>query len=396
MAKTVDVYGLIEEIRLRPVLWDLKHEQNSNRAVVQNCWENIAKILKADVRICKGRWRTLRDTHSALQRRGVFNMKRRWRYLDALYFLNGQERKRKRRKGENNADDLLASGDSWEGNTTTYNGNEAAKRKVEIGDKNSLNSILNGSDIVEHKNLNEDYNKFYTIFCDEEEQRREMDLMDGLIHNDDNAFDDLLDISEDSEDMLPTSHNIWDRSGVEIVKPIDKDTNNYAQPPHKECPKASSDVNIKRTFADDDSINQSSHSISILRKPKNVYNSSASRTQLPTKHVHFPENLGQARVSSKKPTQVHANNFSVPVSDDPDYNFLMSFLPYMKAMNHLQILKFRSGMCEQMLTILNPHTNGRQSTGSLQRNPTVAVMPNYLTGSSANNVAINAVTSTTS
>ncbi|XP_075160896.1 uncharacterized protein LOC142233759 [Haematobia irritans] len=43
-----------------------------------------------------------------------------------------------------------------------------------------------------------------------------------------------------------------------------------------------------------------------------------------------------------------------PFTKDPDTNFLMSFEPYMKQMNSLQNLQFRSGLSELLLKILTP------------------------------------------
>ena len=84
-------------------------------------------------------------------------------------------------------------------------------------------------------------------------------------------------------------------------------------------------------------------------------NSSCKCTQRTDEQVHFLEDLGreeQKLITSTKQEITRSSNLDH--IGDPDYNFLISFLPQIKKMNELQNLQFRAKISEIVLNILAP------------------------------------------
>lgn len=86
-------------------------------------------------------------------------------------------------------------------------------------------------------------------------------------------------------------------------------------------------------------------------KENDILTSSAERSE---KRIDFLELLEKEEQKLMRSTQKDEQRSTTDHSGDPDYNFLISFLPQMKKMNDLQNLQFRTRMSELVLNILAP------------------------------------------
>jgi hypothetical protein len=63
----IEAEMLIEEIRKRHAIWDIRDSNHHNKTIIGNAWFSISKALDASEAECKTRWRELRDNyHRAL------------------------------------------------------------------------------------------------------------------------------------------------------------------------------------------------------------------------------------------------------------------------------------------------------------------------------------------
>lgn len=90
------------------------------------------------------------------------------------------------------------------------------------------------------------------------------------------------------------------------------------------------------------------------------------------------ERLIQSTQEDIKSTNTHLD------AEDPDRNFLLSFLPHMKKMNDLQNLQFRSQMSQMILNVLLPPTSTNVATTSQTALPPLTPNPHLVRGT--NNV----------
>ncbi|KAL7739177.1 hypothetical protein ACLKA6_011932 [Drosophila palustris] len=54
---------LIEEVRERPIIWDLTDKKHFDATFIKSAWESIAEALNKPVQDCKSAWRSLRDSY---------------------------------------------------------------------------------------------------------------------------------------------------------------------------------------------------------------------------------------------------------------------------------------------------------------------------------------------
>ncbi|XP_054733524.1 uncharacterized protein LOC129241299 [Anastrepha obliqua] len=109
MPDDIDVRRLIEEVKARPIIWQVPYGMYKDRAVTPPKWAEIAAILGVDVKRCKRKWKNLRDAYRAEVRRidrreerlkasGVYdssvNIQSKWAYFEPMSFINDTRRPR--------------------------------------------------------------------------------------------------------------------------------------------------------------------------------------------------------------------------------------------------------------------------------------------------------------
>ncbi|XP_053953235.1 uncharacterized protein LOC128860035 [Anastrepha ludens] len=107
MPDDLDVRRLIEEVKARPILWDLRY--GKDRTNTPPKWAEIAAILGVDVEHCKRKWKNLRDAYRAELRRterrverlkasgdydSSMNIGSKWAYFEPMSFINDTRRPR--------------------------------------------------------------------------------------------------------------------------------------------------------------------------------------------------------------------------------------------------------------------------------------------------------------
>ncbi|XP_036335450.1 transcription factor Adf-1-like [Rhagoletis pomonella] len=86
---------LIEEVRQRPVIYDLGLEDYKNLRKKDFVWREVASNVHLDEAMCKKRWKGLQDCYKRCKRMelstsgsGAETPRRKWRYLEAMSFLD--------------------------------------------------------------------------------------------------------------------------------------------------------------------------------------------------------------------------------------------------------------------------------------------------------------------
>ncbi|XP_049767227.1 uncharacterized protein LOC126100640 isoform X2 [Schistocerca cancellata] len=61
----MDVEQLINEVKLRPAIWDQRLGEYHNRDVISSLWNEVAQECCSDVKTAKSKWKHLRDNYRA-------------------------------------------------------------------------------------------------------------------------------------------------------------------------------------------------------------------------------------------------------------------------------------------------------------------------------------------
>ncbi|XP_075160529.1 uncharacterized protein LOC142233475 isoform X2 [Haematobia irritans] len=307
----MDVFRLIEEVRARPALWDFSHPDNKSRTAVPKMWQEVAKSLKVvDAEQCKRKWKNIRDTYNALLKRrnqqiekakelGVYNPQKdygsKWLYFQSMEFLkNSGKRKRSTLDVEEGTEDDIQS---------------HKDRRI------TMESIHISSD--EEVDDNEDLEKENIQYTTQHQNT--IDPKD-LLH------------------QLPPSTTIYS-----VTKEKTKNVASPKQPPPPPPPPPlQASQPSPPVLAEANNVNRP------MRKPP-----SPPKSCKCANNVEFLENLEQQEQQLIKSTQEDIKRTECHIND-PDYNFLISFLPQLKQMDDLQNLKFRSRLCDLVLDIMAP------------------------------------------
>ncbi|XP_039964769.1 probable serine/threonine-protein kinase fhkB [Bactrocera tryoni] len=109
MPNDLDVRRLIEEVKARPIIWDVRYGEYKDRTNTPQKWAEIAASLGVDVEHCKRKWKNLRDAYRAEVRRSERRVERlkasgnydssmdvrsKWAYFDQMSFINDSRRPR--------------------------------------------------------------------------------------------------------------------------------------------------------------------------------------------------------------------------------------------------------------------------------------------------------------
>ncbi|KAK3925146.1 Transcription factor Adf-1 [Frankliniella fusca] len=140
----MDLRRLIEEVRVRPALWDQNHQHRHNHGVLDVLWEDVAKLFNMSPEETRKKWKGLRDTFRRELRKCPNGFEEdlseddypQWVFFKHLMFLKGQMKARRRGEYE-----------------SVYNGSpHPVNVKEEPADEDS-EDVLNPTDNVEQASL---------------------------------------------------------------------------------------------------------------------------------------------------------------------------------------------------------------------------------------------------
>ncbi|XP_058983475.1 uncharacterized protein LOC131804514 [Musca domestica] len=376
MSNEIDAKRLIDEVRKRPALWDLNHEHNKSYTEVGRQWKELAAVLGVeDVEQCRRKWKNLRDSYRALVKRcdlrrardealGIYDpqisYESKWTHFHDLSFIRDKKRKR-RTRFEIEQDQNTNSTDDCNHEANVFD------IKVEP------TSFMDGGD--------------QEVFFIEE-------------FDDDDA--DMTDLEfQDIDTLLPEQQFKHIPAKISVIN--GPKTSNEAQ-------KTSSTTTPPVIHSNEATTSPSSRlplplppaiKVAILPKEttptlnnndnntKEFSNSSRSE-----KNVHFLENLEREEHKLMQSTREDIHR-AIDHSGDPDYNFLVSFLPHMKKMNDLQNLQMRARMSDLVLNILSQPGQHQAASSPAAANSARGNNPQYSSFHNRN-FTINAATSTSS
>ncbi|XP_055842600.1 transcription factor Adf-1-like [Episyrphus balteatus] len=85
---------LILEVEANPALYNKSERSYSDRYKKEEGWQNIAIVLNADVKLCRERWKNLRDTFAKCYKKEKYTpsgsqapIKISWPYYEIMKFL---------------------------------------------------------------------------------------------------------------------------------------------------------------------------------------------------------------------------------------------------------------------------------------------------------------------
>ncbi|XP_067626570.1 uncharacterized protein [Eurosta solidaginis] len=85
---------LIEEVRKMPIIYNLGLEDYKNTKKKELAWRQVSSAMQSEGK-CKKRWKGLRDSYKRIKRSqllasgsGAPSPKRKWRYMEAMSFLD--------------------------------------------------------------------------------------------------------------------------------------------------------------------------------------------------------------------------------------------------------------------------------------------------------------------
>ncbi|XP_011195068.1 uncharacterized protein Adf1_41 isoform X2 [Zeugodacus cucurbitae] len=93
---------LIEEVRNRPLLYDLGHRDYKNLKKKNYAWKEVAAHTKMGELECKRKWKSLRDSYKRGKKieqnasgRGAEIPRKTWKYMEAISFLDNVKNSRR-------------------------------------------------------------------------------------------------------------------------------------------------------------------------------------------------------------------------------------------------------------------------------------------------------------
>ncbi|XP_005187030.2 uncharacterized protein LOC101889543 [Musca domestica] len=310
MWNDTDIRRLIHEVRSRPVLWEIRHRKSYKE--IKQQWKEVAAVVGIDVHQCRRKWANLRDAYRALVRRCENHQQRdsKWIYYKDLSFIRENKRiRRKKRPKVDQAVQSICNGSTQNDNVSDLV--EISKIKIEspeIGDEQRY-SEDDDADVID---------RLYMEFEQEYGWSAEETNINSI---------------QPQQNVKQTSANI------EVSCNDNKKSNKSFEP------KQSKDVGtITTTAPTSTSIEAATQTI-----PSPVANKNQGNCHCPSRIEGLQQELRSLLKMTQNVTisaQTHAN--------DPNFNFLVSFLPQLKQMNPIQNAEFRARMSSLVLNILMP------------------------------------------
>ncbi|XP_061391589.1 uncharacterized protein LOC133326998 [Musca vetustissima] len=369
----MDVRRLINEVRSRPVLWDANHVKYKCHATITKQWKDIAKALQiANVDECRRKWKNLRDTYRACLNNaerqkekskslGVYEPNKtyisNWVYLNEMSFIREFVRLKK------SANDGVSDKDARSKNNSSSNSMDAENVMTDDG-MYSIKEV--DFDLDDSDNLHE-------LLAIKQEFE---DTTTNLIDESNTSRETNTTMYSDIENCLPTFQEIKTATTTTppASKSIQKGLTTFNLPAAiqvKIVPKNScANQPPSSPLTDNTNKNESAAALSQQHDQ-----------QQQQQRIHFLKNLEKEEEKLIKCTQDDmSSTASTPHhgAEDPDRNFLMSFLPHMKRMDDLQNLQFRSQMSQLILNIFIPPSTTNGVAAGNQTLPTLTPNPHLV------------------
>uniref|UniRef100_A0A1I8NAL0 MADF domain-containing protein n=1 Tax=Musca domestica TaxID=7370 RepID=A0A1I8NAL0_MUSDO len=308
MWNDTDIRRLIHEVRSRPVLWEIRHRKSYKE--IKQQWKEVAAVVSIDVHQCRRKWANLRDAYRALVRRCENHQQRdsKWIYYKDLSFIRENKRiRRKKRPKVDQAGQSICNGSTQNDNVSDLV--EISEIKIEL------------PEIGDEQRYSED---------DDE------DVIDRLYMEFEQEYG--WSAEETNINSNQPQQNVKQTSAAVEVSCNDNKRSNKSF-----VPKQRKDVGTATT--------PSSTSIEAATQttPSPVANEKSENCHCSARF----QNLQQELRSLLKMTQTVTKSAPTHVND-PNFNFLVSFLPQLKQMNPIQNAEFRARMSSLVLNILMP------------------------------------------
>ncbi|XP_061391586.1 uncharacterized protein LOC133326996 [Musca vetustissima] len=308
MWNDTEVRRLIDEVRIRPVLWDVQRRHSSK--ITEKQWKEAAEAVGVDVRQCRRKWGNLRDTYRALLRRyenrikrdkvlGVYNPKIqyeiKWTYYKELSFIRNNKR--------------------------TRCGRQKIHRAQHTNSQDSFNESQSNGELQATEERDD-----YEIFSAGDYREMEGGHYEEYEEFDDDDDDGNDQISTEQFKNLFIPEDEFRRSISATPKSVSSNT----------AKRTAESIRIN-TAMNNETSTQTGTTSNANKKDCNC----SSQNENLLKDIHNVLKLIQQQMST-----------TTNQSQDPDYNFLVSFLPQVKQMNDFQKIQFRARMSDLVLNIL--------------------------------------------
>ncbi|XP_061391582.1 uncharacterized protein LOC133326991 [Musca vetustissima] len=359
MSNEIDAKRLIHEVRVRPALWDLNHEDNKSYNEIGRQWKEVAGVLGVeDVEQCRRKWKNLRDSYRALVKRceqrkardlrmGIsdpnIDYESKWVYFKDLSFIRDKKRKRRSRI-EIEQDQNTNSTDDFE---ESHAISEIKVEPTRIGDDEIYSieefedddCVMDGDMAdVEFEDIQKQNNDYHRSMLNEQHLQRIPATISVISVPHSEATKITNNIPKAS--LKPRMSSL----SSDATKSVNNLTMTSLATPRLTLPVPPT---IKVAIIPKE--NSSATPNDSANKKDDCHCSSRSEN-----NVHFLENLEQEENNLMQSTREDMKRATTDHNGDPDYNFLVSFLPQMKKMNDLQNLQFRARMSDLVLNILVP------------------------------------------
>ncbi|XP_073973162.1 uncharacterized protein [Rhodnius prolixus] len=119
---------LINQMKSRPALWDLRNYNYNNRTLCDREWSKMADALGFEKDAVKAKWKSLRDTYRRELRKAKLGQKSRWVHYPRMSFLRDalEARDRRRAAADTTTRDDTSPASKWYADEDGYCPDETA------------------------------------------------------------------------------------------------------------------------------------------------------------------------------------------------------------------------------------------------------------------------------
>lgn len=299
------------------------------------------------VRMCKRKWINMRDTYYALVRRSkrfkardqqlgipepLVSYESKWPYYKAMSFIEDHKGIRHRSTGESDDHTTSISADDVSKDSQTHSISEIKTEPTQLND-DQMYGLENDDGGCEYYDFDSDdmaIEEFQSITAAEQQNSHTYVLPKAKSAMETNENLEFYAIS--APDSTTAIHKTGNSGNTKYIKSSELQL------------LEASTISVRKS---------SNESLPLTVKNENPCISSTGSE----KRIHTFENLEHEEKYLIRSTQDDVRHSAKDHHmGDPDYNFLISFLPQMKKMNDVQNLQFRARMSEVVLNILVPST----------------------------------------